>query len=208
MRHLYCKDEKSWVEAANRWLIDQKDEFKARTVYLPAGETPRALYKNWQKESPAFLKDLTFVQIDDVVSGRKKDMFKQFFYDELPQLKNQFEFFGPGDTVADLAILGLGLNGHVAFHEPGLDANFFSGCVQLSAKTKETLELEPETWGQTFGINAFLRAKSILMLVRGEKKRDVSNRLMRGDLSLPAAHLLKHNNFTLLTDFEIEQHEL
>lgn len=208
MRHLYCKDEKSWVEAANQWLADQKAEFKAKTVYLPAGETPRPLYENWQKQMPTILKDLTFVQIDDVVSGRKKDMFKKFFIDHLPAYQKQFEFFGQGGTIADLAILGLGLNGHVAFHEPGVDPKFFSGCVRLSNKTKETLELEPETWGQTFGLDAFLRTKSILMLVKGEKKRDVVNRLMRNDTSLPATHLLKHPNFTLITDFEIEQHEL
>lgn len=208
MRHLYCKDEKHWIDAANAWLADQKEEFKARSVYLPAGETPRALYKDWQAHERAFLKGMTFVQIDDVVSGRKKDMFKNFFCENLPEYKNQFVFFKDGDKIADLAVLGLGLNGHVAFHEPGIPAQFFSGCVRLSDKTKETLDLEPETWGQTFGIDAFIRSKAILMLVRGEKKREVVNRLMRADPTLPASALLKHNNFTLLTDFEIEQHEL
>lgn len=175
---------------------------------MPAGETPRVLYEQWQKADPDFLKGMTLIQIDDVVSGRKKDMFKHFFFEHLPRYQKQFVFFNDGEMIADLAVLGLGLNGHVAFHEPGVSPQFFSGCVQLSQKTKETLDLEPETWGQTFGIDAFIRTKAILMLVRGEKKREVVNRLMRADPSLPASSLLKHNNFTLITDFEIEQHEL
>jgi glucosamine-6-phosphate deaminase len=108
---------------------------------------------------------------------------------------------GAAATQADLAWLGLGLNGHVGFHEPGIDPRMFSGCVRLSAKSTETLQLEPDTWGLTYGVGAFMACKAILILVRGESKREVLTRLLRADPALPASHLLRHGNLTSLSDF-------
>jgi glucosamine-6-phosphate deaminase len=200
-RHLRCKDESSWVAAANTWLVERKATYSAQSVYLPAGETPKALYKNWQAENHDFLKSLKFIQIDDVATGPKKHIFRQFFIDHLASYQRQMCFFDRGDEVADLAILGLGMNGHVAFHEPGIEAAFFSGCLPLTAKTLEVLDLEKGTWGQTFGLGAFLKTKSILMIVKGAKKAEVVDRMLSGDTQLPASALLKHKDFTLITDF-------
>ncbi|MEK6556643.1 MAG: 6-phosphogluconolactonase, partial [Bdellovibrionota bacterium] len=131
----------------------------------------------------------------------KKHIFRQFFIDHLASYQKQMSFFDKGDEVADLAILGLGMNGHVAFHEPGIQTEFFSGCLPLTNKTLEVLDLEKGTWGQTFGLGAFLKTKSILMIVRGAKKESVVERMMAADKELPAAALLKHSDFTLITDF-------
>ncbi|MEK7357725.1 MAG: 6-phosphogluconolactonase, partial [Bdellovibrionota bacterium] len=105
-----------------------------------------------------------------------------------------------GDAVADVAILGLGLNGHVAFHEPGLGRDFFSGCVKLSDTTVGQLAAEPETWGITYGAGAFARCRSVCIMVGGASKRDVLKRLLAGDDSLPATALMKHPDLTIFAD--------
>jgi glucosamine-6-phosphate deaminase len=118
----------------------------------------------------------------------------------LPGFLNHFRWIGDSYEQGDLAILGLGLNGHVAFHEPELPKNFYSGCVRLSEKTCNTLGVEPSTWGITYGASAFLKSKAILMLVSGTAKREVLQRLLKKDPSLPATALCSHPQFTILAD--------
>ena len=200
-RHLAFENEALWVSAANDWIQAKIRQHRARSLYIPAGETPKPLYASWEKTHPAFLNEIQMIQIDDVATGPKKDLFRQFFRAHLPSYQKQIQFFDKGDQTADLAILGLGMNGHVAFHEPGLPAHFFSGCLELNEKTRQVLSLEKGVQGQTYGLGAFLKCKSILMIVKGRQKAEVVNRLIEKDLSLPASHLIDHPDFTLMTDF-------
>jgi 6-phosphogluconolactonase/glucosamine-6-phosphate isomerase/deaminase len=204
MRLQICKDESSWLKFANDWLQNRITKLKVKSVYLPAGDTPRPLYSNWEAQKPAFLDLIQFIQIDDVATGSKRGIFKDFFCKELPTFKNQIHFFDQGQEQADLALLGLGLNGHVAFHEPHIPTHFFSGCVRLSDETLKNLDLKKSTWGKTFGVEAFMKTKAILMIVRGQKKKNILNEFLNSQLThLPSQHLLKHRDFTILTDFEL-----
>jgi 6-phosphogluconolactonase/glucosamine-6-phosphate isomerase/deaminase len=148
------------------------------------------------------LHDLTFVQIDEVISGPKAGMFRQFFLQELAPFAAQVEWIGDRAPVADVAILGVGVNGHVAFHEPGLSPSLWSACVPLSSETLGYLRMSEPTWGLTYGVAAFLKCREILVLARGENKRLVLERSLRGE-DLPITQVLAHPNATLLTDFPL-----
>ena len=56
------------------------------------------------------------------------------------------------DLGIDVALLGLGPNGHVGFHEPGYHADFLGGRVTISDETKQrvpgavTNETSPLAW--------------------------------------------------------------
>ena len=102
-----------------------------------------------------------------------------------------------------MAILGLGQNGHVAFHEPSLNTNFFSGCLKLDLETTKRLGLEPETRVVSYGLNAFLKSKAILLIVRGETKKTIFTQVMQANCKLPAAFLLKHYDVTVVVDFKV-----
>src|SRR5690606_19831493 len=141
----------------------------------------------------AFLRDRTLVQIDDILTGPRRLAFRRFFAQHLPSYQEQMEYFESGERAGDIALLGLGMNGHVAFHEPGLSSDFYSGCVRLSEATRAVLNLREETWGMTFGLAAIRQARAILLLVRGEKKRSILERVLRGE-DVPAAALLRHAN--------------
>jgi 6-phosphogluconolactonase/glucosamine-6-phosphate isomerase/deaminase len=204
MNQLIKQDQNLWVQSASNWLERKIIQYNSESVYIPAGETPKILYKYWTETNPFFLKKIKLVQIDEVSTGYKKKLFEKFFKNHLPLHHSQIEFISSGGTQADLAILGLGTNGHVAFHEPGLSQNFYSGCVKLSSETIHNLQLEEKTWGTTYGLGAFNACKAILMMVNGEKKmKIVIDLINRNDPNkLPASGLKTHQDFTLLTDFE------
>lgn len=200
MNTIICEEPLTLGRAASNWVQERVRRFKAQSIFIPAGNTPIPLYEFWEKERPDFLRNVTFLQIDDVLTGKQKGVFKEFFAKHLPSYRNQIQYIEAAEQVADLAILGLGVNGHVAFHEPGIDNRFYSGCVPLTAKTCGYLGLEPNTWGITYGVDAFIRAKSILMTVTGPGKREILGRLLKEDRQLPATALLHHADITLLAD--------
>ncbi len=173
---------------------------KARSIYVPAGQTPIPVYQSWTLGQPEFLETMDLLQIDDVVTGSGKGLFGQFLAQHLPLHTSRLRLIEFADRVGDLALLGLGLNGHVAFHEPGLPREFFSGCVRLDRQTCESLKIEQGTWGVTYGTGAFLRSRAILMMVRGASKKSILRRLIEGDPTLPASSLLAHDDFTILAD--------
>jgi len=200
MKKIVCEETKDLGRAASDWFNEKARYYRAQSAFVPAGRTPVALYEVWRRESPSYLKGMDLVQIDDVLSGTKKGIFKNFLQEHLPEYQTQIKFIEEGAHGADLAVLGLGLNGHVAFHEPGLDESFFSGSVRLSETTCDHLGLERGTWGVTYGAGAFMRSRAILMMVSGKSKTLILERLLQGDSSIPATALVKHSDFTLLCD--------
>lgn len=202
MKKTIVQDQKEWALCASSWLEEKQKTYKANSLYIPAGETPKLLYQDWESRKPDFLRSLRMIQIDDVQDGPKKNLFKGFFYEELPSYADQIEYFDQGQTQADLGILGLGLNGHVAFHEPGLPANFYSGCVRLQQETRKNLSLAENTWGKTYGAGAFYLCKALLIIVRGLGKKSILDKVLRADSDIPAATLMSHSDLTIITDFE------
>lgn len=200
MNTIICDDSKKFGPMASEWCQEKINSVGARSIFIPAGNTPIPLYEVWRATKPQFLQGIDLLQIDEVLTGSQRGVFKKFFTDHLPEYKKQMKFIDRADQGADLGILGLGLNGHVAFHEPGLPGDFFSGCVRLNEVTCKYLDLAPGTWGLTYGAGAFMKCKSILIMVNGFSKREILTRLLNGDPSVPAAALLKHRDLTILAD--------
>ncbi|MBC87104.1 MAG: hypothetical protein CL677_07970 [Bdellovibrionaceae bacterium] len=184
MNLIKSHSEEQWIQHINDELAAKTKALKSPIIYLPAGNTPKALYKNWRETKPQFLQESRFLQIDEVNDGSK--IFENFFSQELGSTI-PVEPFSDGTTQADIALLGIGLNGHVGFHEPDIPISFYSGCVPLSAKSCHSLELEKGTWGCTYGVGAFVKCKSILLLAHGPSKINIVNEISKEDCLLPAA---------------------
>lgn len=188
---------------ASEWCSTLVSEQSIRSFYIPAGGTPKELYHLWETEKPNFLSDLDLIQIDDVISGTKSWMFENFFKQELPSYLDQIHWIKQREPLqADAAILGLGLNGHIAFHEPELPNDFAYGEVELSEQSRLTLDLEDGTKGLSYGLGSFLKCQAIIMLVTGHAKKEVLTRLINADKSLPATGLIGHKNLTIVCDQE------
>ena len=198
MHIISCPDNYSLVDQAYQWLRRSVEANEITSFYIPAGSTPTALYQKLEQENPDFMNGLKLIQIDDLLEGAKKELFKHYFQQQLPSYQKQISYIGSHPEQAEGAILGLGLNGHVAFHEPGIPKSFSFGTVELSGKTKESLGLEPETKGQSYGIGSFLNCKKILMIVSGTGKQSAFEKMLRNDQSIPAALLNQHPDFTVI----------
>lgn len=243
MQTLIGKDENAWVGKAWTWIHENIKP--GQRVFVPAGNTPTPLYRRFCLEPTGLLRSLKFMQIDEILDGPQKGVFRRYFEKELaPFCKwGQLEWIdgansdsdsdsdseagigagGLADGVADVAILGVGINGHVAFHEPGLPRNFTSGCVRLSRETLGYLNLREPTWGITYGVSTFQRAKKILVLAQGHAKQSILRKVLQLEAGfgagagagrtgpgtgeeagqLPIGWILAHPDVTLISDFEL-----
>lgn len=108
----------------------------------------------------------------------------------------------------DIQVLGLGLNGHIGFNEPGTPFSSRTHVVELMASTRQANARffngldEVPTQAITMGIETIMESKLILLLVSGEKKAPALARLMKGDVSedFPASILQRHPNVVIIAD--------
>lgn len=108
----------------------------------------------------------------------------------------------------DVAVLGLGPNGHLGFNEPPSSADAPTRVVAL---TPESVTSNARYWGGadrvprysiTAGMRVLLQARHVLLLVSGERKRDILRRSVKGRVTdeVPASHLQRHPRVTILAD--------
>ncbi|WBW98897.1 glucosamine-6-phosphate deaminase [Oceanirhabdus sp. W0125-5] len=105
-----------------------------------------------------------------------------------------------------LQILGLGVNGHIGFNEPGVDFNLSVHVEKLDEQTRKdnsryfkTMKEVP-TEAITMGIKDIMRAEKIILLVNGIHKKDAFNKLLNGieTNECPVTILRRHKNLTVI----------
>jgi galactosamine-6-phosphate isomerase len=107
----------------------------------------------------------------------------------------------------EIAILGLGMNGHIGMNEPNTSINSRSHIIELDPITitvgqKYFNKPQPLTKGITLGIATLLEAKHILLVVSGAKKADIVKQVIEGPISesIPASLLRNHPNCSIYLD--------
>jgi len=108
----------------------------------------------------------------------------------------------------ELAVLGLGPNGHLGFNEPPSEAHAPTRRVWL---TEASIISNARYWGLqadvprealTAGMRVIMAARRVLLLVSGERKRHILAQLLGGEpqAALPASWLHRHPRATLFAD--------
>lgn len=199
-------------------------------LLLPAGATPIPMYAELalRKRAGALdFKALHGFQLDEIVGvGAEdtrgfQDFLRQHFFattgahahlldgrsvdpaDEIRRHAAELERCGG----ADLALLGIGPNGHIAFNEPGTEREAGARVVELASRTREGMarhfvgETLP-THGITLGVREIFAAKRIVLLATGSSKAEVLRRLVEepATTGLPASLLSEHEDFLVLCD--------
>lgn len=121
---------------------------------------------------------------------------------ECRRFANVLEGFG----AIDVAVLGVGTNGHLGLNEPGswLHDGIHVAALAPSSQGHGMLasaQTRP-THGLTLGMGDLLRARRLLPLVSGASKRAVMQKLLerRIDTQFPASLLWLHGDFTVICD--------
>ncbi len=120
------------------------------------------------------------------------------YYDVLIEQAGQF----------DMQILGLGHNGHIGFNEPAHALLAATHIVELAPETRaanaryfSTVDEVPSR-AITMGVGTILKARMIILVVKGEDKARMVSRALKGPISTdcPASLLQTHPNLTVLLD--------
>ena len=100
----------------------------------------------------------------------------------------------------DLMILGVGVNGHIAFNEPGSLKNSRTRLVELTSETKNINRVDKDAL--TVGISTIMKSKKIILLASGKKKVRAVRSLVRGKPSkkYPVSFLKSHKDLIVIVD--------
>jgi glucosamine-6-phosphate deaminase len=213
-----------WADAVADELIDLLRASPRLRVVLPTGETPGPLYAALARRSPPGLwSEATAIILDDYVGLSPDDPAAGG-----PRLRRELlDAVRPGsfveiedgdveaavrrhDAVAaegiGLAIVGLGMNGHVGFNEPGSIADSSTRVVSLHPRSREAAEeygaeVPPER-GITIGLARLLEADRLWMLVTGARKAEILRAALEGPETsdVPASFLRRHPDCRVLAD--------
>lgn len=168
-------------------------------------------YVNLREDHPesyhAYMKHHLFDHIDiqmsntNIPNGNAPDPIAESArYDQLLEQMGQ----------VDMQILGIGHNGHIGFNEPGTELQCGTHLVELKQETREanarffdSIDQVP-THALTMGVGSILKAKSIMLVVRGADKAEIVERALTGPITTdcPASLLQTHPHLIVLLDQE------
>lgn len=107
----------------------------------------------------------------------------------------------------EVAVLGLGLNGHIGMNEPGTPATLRSHVTELDSITRQVgqkyfTSKQPLSRGITLGLQTLLEARHLILMVSGAHKAEIVRRVLEEEISdgLPATLLRRHPGLSVLLD--------
>jgi glucosamine-6-phosphate isomerase len=107
----------------------------------------------------------------------------------------------------DLILVGVGMNGHIGFNEPGVPTELYSHVVELD-ETSRTVgqkyfrEQTVLTRGITLGLQHLLQSRCAIMMASGTKKAAVIRKALEEEITpfMPASVIRKHANSYVMLD--------
>lgn len=236
MNVIIKKDYDEICEQIAEQTIEQIKSKPESLICMPGGDTPLGVFKyliQKVKEQNIDLSKCSFVSLDEWISLDRsvKGSCIQTLFDELYDkididLQNQVCFFnGKAKDLdvecqrvdkfifdkggIDLVVLGIGMNGHIGFNEPGVDTEKYCTIVPLDDVTRsvsvkyfgEQLNLE---YGITLGMKHLLGAKDVILIANGTKKADIVKAVVQGEVSnkVPASLIRNIEKSQLFVDEE------
>ncbi len=128
--------------------------------------------------------------------------------DDIEKTAKQYDEMIQNAGGIDVQILGIGINGHIAFNEP---CEYFPAGTHTVNLTQSTIEANARFFQNksevpksaiTMGIGSIMKAKKIIIIATGANKADAVYSMINGTINpqLPASILQLHSDVTLLCD--------
>jgi glucosamine-6-phosphate deaminase len=222
----------AFATAAADWVCQHVREKPASVLALPTGNTPLGLYSELIDRSRAAMVNLDAVRVfnlDEYCGLPQSDphSYAWFLHRHLiapaglagaqvrllqgdaPDIEGECHDYDAAVADCggvDLCVLGLGVNGHVAFNEPGSAWDLRTHVVHLSHATRAAHERQSSVpwsipaWGITMGIKTLIEARHILLLIAGAHKETARAAVYAGvaDSQWPVTGLLDHPSLTII----------
>ncbi len=209
-----------------------------KLLCIASGDTPAGLYKEIVSKvnnKELTIGDWNFVGLDEWAGMNGSDegscryhVDKQFFsplkikeekicfFDgratDLKSECSKTENFIQQHGGIDVAILGLGTNGHIGMNEPGTSPHLHSHVTEIAAETQKVGQKyfnapRSLTHGITLGLANLMEAEHVLLLVSGAHKAGIVKKMLEEEISeqLPASLLRHHPGLTIYLDKEAAQ---
>lgn len=199
---------------------------------LATGSSPIGVYRqliDWYNKGDIDFSQVTTVNLDEYVglNGDHPQSYRYFmqtnFFDHI-NIKPENTYVPCGvtaDTAAecaeydarirrfggiDLQLLGIGLDGHIGFNEPGdcfVTATHVADLHESTVKANARFfagEDEVPRQAISMGMVSIMQAKKILLIANGPAKKDVLLRAFEGPITpaLPASILQLHPDLTVI----------
>jgi len=216
------------------FIVDEIKEISSPLLCLAGGDTPIGVYKSFielSQSSKADFNKAEFIGLDEWVgldgsdSGSCRFTLDESLYRPLNIKKSKIHFFDgkapdllgqceeanqflKNNGSMDLALLGIGMNGHVGFNEPGSSLDSVCRIVSLDETTQTVGQKYFETekklnQGITLGLKQILETRIVVLMASGEKKRPIIKELLaikEFNPSFPVSSLWQHPNCYLFFD--------
>jgi len=224
MKVAITKDYDEMSEKAAEIIIKQIKNKPNSVVGFATGKTVLGLYSHLAKSKLDFSKVKTF-NLDEYYPIKRKDRNSFYYFmhknlfdkininpenihllnGEAKNPKKECENYEEKikKNPIDLQILGLGVNGHIAFNEPGSLKSSKTRLVNLSKSTIKINKTKSKK-ALTMGIATIMNAKKIILLASGRSKAEAIKRLIEGkeDEKWPVSFLKGHKNLVVIIDKE------
>ncbi len=198
-----------------------------------SGDSPKGLYKELVQQNNALSIDISnwhFLGLDEWLGLDENDegscrymLNKDLFHplhvkdemiccfdgrtNEPAKECDRIETFIQQHNGIDVAILGLGMNGHIGLNEPGTSPLLRSHVSDIAETTKTVGQKyfsKPQTLtkGITLGLATLMDAKYLFLIVSGEKKASILKEALQHKLTknIPATLIRDHPNFHVYAD--------
>jgi galactosamine-6-phosphate isomerase len=227
------KDHQSLSDAAANEVIELVKNKPDAVICMASGETPRLtcqlLVEKAVKEK-VNLSHITFIGLDEWVGipPENEGSCHYFFHTEIFKplhfSSSQAHLFdalsgNPDEECKktdklilekegiDLMIVGIGMNGHIGFNEPGVSFDNYAHVIDLDETTITVGQKYFETpvtlqKGITLGLKQLQQSKKVLLLANGTKKAGVIKKTVEGEVAneFPASIMQKHANGFVMID--------
>ncbi|MDV6377031.1 glucosamine-6-phosphate deaminase [Sporosarcina sp. GW1-11] len=212
-------------------IEDELQNDRLHVLGLATGSTMIPVYQEWIHSNLDF-SEVTAFNLDEYVGldANNPNSYAYFMRHHLFSKKPFKETYIPNGMAEDLdkecmeyeqqlnshpldiQLLGVGENGHIAFNEPGTP---FDSVTHVATLTDSTLGVNCQYFENddkipsialTMGISSINKAKKLIMVAFGEKKREAMEKLKSGKVTpeWPITKLLLHKDVLVITDLQID----
>ena len=214
-------------------LVEYVKDIDHPLICMASGDSPAGLYKvivELVQQNQLDISKWYFVGLDEWAGMNGDDegscrfhLNNQFFHplqiaadricffdgkaENMQQECERVEEYIKQKGAIDVAIVGLGMNGHIGMNEPGVSMSLRSHIADIDPLTQQVGQKyfkkeQKLSHGLTLGMATIMEAKEIMLVVNGAHKANIVQKILDGEISeqLPASYLRNHLGLSVYLD--------